>query len=510
MTASSLRIAERVRGVAPYATQAPASPIDLWLDANEGPPSPIDLVSLSRRLASAALARYPSARDLEAALADRRGVDPARVLVTAGGDDAIDRACRAVLDPGRELILPVPTFEMIRRYASLAGAGVIDVPWPCGPYPTQRVLDAVTPRTSMIAMVSPNNPTGAVATRDDLAGVSRAAPDAVILVDAAYAEFADDDLTDAALPLPNALVVRTFSKAFGLAGLRVGYCIGPADLISAMRAAGGPYPVSTMSVLAAREALSQHEDTLRDAVARVRWQRDDLSRRLSRLGAAVVPSQANFVLARFTDASWVWGALVSQGILVRRFAAETGLTSYLRITLPGTSAAYDRLCAALDASLAPQTVLFDLDALAALVQNGLGPADGRPSTPLPTPLIQQFDRLAARVRLALITSQSPSECYQFLARSGLGAFFQDRRDAVTSPPHHPTVFSTQTLANTGAKTAWAVLSTPESIRAARAAGIVPIGIQPSHPRPPHTARDLAAAGAARVITDLADLERTLP
>src|SRR5262249_6005414 len=235
---------------APYAPPTLRAPIDLFLDANEGPAAPINVAALIPHMTRASQ-RYPHAEELERLLAKRLGIAASCVLVTAGGDEAIDRACRAFLERGRDLFLPAPTFEMIGRYARQAGATIISTPWLTGPYPADAVLSLVSPRTAMIAVVSPNNPTGNVATARDLERVSTASPDSLILVDLAYAEFADDDLTPVALGQPNAIVIRTFSKAFGLAGLRVGYAIGPERMIRVMRAVGGPYPVSGLSLLIA-------------------------------------------------------------------------------------------------------------------------------------------------------------------------------------------------------------------------------------------------------------------
>jgi histidinol-phosphate aminotransferase len=204
--------------LAPYDPARPAPPVDLHLDGNEGVgPSP-ELVERISRFSVDVFRRYPDAAPLEELLAARLGVARERVLVTAGADEALDRACRALLGPGREFVLPSPTFELLDHYARLAGATPVTVPWPAGPYPTPAVVAAMTPRTALVAVVSPNNPTGAVATRADLERVARAAPRALVLADLAYAEFADEDLTPAALALPNVLVTRTLSKAWGWPG----------------------------------------------------------------------------------------------------------------------------------------------------------------------------------------------------------------------------------------------------------------------------------------------------
>jgi histidinol-phosphate aminotransferase len=269
------------------------------------------------------------------------------------------------LEPGRKIVVPVPTFEMIERYATLAGAEVVRVPWPEGNYPIQAVLGAIDAGTAMIAVVSPNNPTGAVTPRGDLEALSAAAPAALVMVDLAYTEFADEDLTRAALSLPNAVVIRTFSKAFGLAGLRVGYAIGPERVIRAMRAMGSPFPVSSLSLAAASSALERASTLLPNVVARIREERAALRTLLMDLGARPSPSQGNFVLAEFDDASWVWNALASLGIAVRRFAPGNGLDRSLRITCPGSSLAFDRLSAGLRAALRPGALLFDMDGVLA-------------------------------------------------------------------------------------------------------------------------------------------------
>lgn len=334
-----------------YAPPAPPFPIDLHLDANEGAPTWVDLGAIASAYSAPGASRYPHAADLERDLASTLAIDPSRVIVTAGGDEAIDRACRAFLEPGRELILPSPTFEMIGRYADGAGATVLRTPWPQGPYPIDEVRRLVSPRTAMIAFVSPNNPTGAVATRSDLERLSREAPGALLLVDLAYAEFADEDLTALALSLPNALVIRTFSKAFGLAGLRVGYAAGPEPIIRVLRAVAGPYPVSGLSLAIACEALRDAANQLPARVRRTALEREALRDLLSTLGARPRPSSANFILADFDDAERVWHSLASRAISVRRFPPGSGLEHSLRITCPCSEPDFARLTAVLRAAL---------------------------------------------------------------------------------------------------------------------------------------------------------------
>ncbi|MFT7078107.1 MAG: histidinol-phosphate aminotransferase, partial [Planctomycetota bacterium] len=169
---------------AAYRTESPLAPTDLWLAGNEGR-APEDFAVVTK---GSELGRYPNTHSLTAKIAERHVVDEASVLVTAGADDGLLRLALAYLAEGREIVLPTPTFVMIERYARLAGGTVVTVDWPAGTaYPTDAVIAAVTERTSLIAMVSPNNPTGGVAEISDLDRVAAAAPDALVIVDCAYA-----------------------------------------------------------------------------------------------------------------------------------------------------------------------------------------------------------------------------------------------------------------------------------------------------------------------------------
>ncbi len=274
------------------------------------------------------------------------------MIVTAGGDDALDRLMRAMLIEGREIVFPVPSFEMIERYARLAGGTIVEVAWPEGPYPREAVIAAITERTAIVCVVTPNNPTGAVARLDDVRAVAEAAPHAVVLLDQAYAELADEDLTRAALDLPNVVVVRSLSKAFGLAALRTGYALGPAEIIGWMRAAGGPYTVTGPSIHLAKARLALPQADVDAAyLARVRFEREALRALLGELGFAAVPSQANFVFARCPagapDPVTMRDALARRGIGIRAFPGKRHLGDAFRITCPGDEKDFERLGVAL-------------------------------------------------------------------------------------------------------------------------------------------------------------------
>lgn len=558
-------------GVDAYAPPSRPAHVDLILDSNEGPRPP--RAWLDAALVDPALAqRYPDARPLEALLAARVGVDAERVIVTAGGDDAIDRLCRAFLEPGRELLHTEPTFTMIPRGARLAGASAVGVPWDTGPFPLATMLGAIGPRTSVIAVVSPNNPTGAVASADDLCALSEAAPDAVLLVDLAYTEFADEDLTGAALALPNAVVVRTFSKAWGLAGLRVGWAAGPSGVIRALRAAGAPFAVPGPSLAAAARAMETGETEMRRSVDRVRAERRALTDRLRALGACPRASQANFVLADLDQAEWTWSALRSLGISVRRFERDPALARSLRITCPGDASAMFRLGAALEAALAPRALLFDMDGVladvsgsyrAAIIQTcrvlgaEIQPGDiarakaagganndwalsrrllaergvdvpldevtrvfeslyqgepGRPGLREMERLIPEralLERLRRRVPLAIVTGRPRTDAHRVLTAWELEPLFDAVVCMEDAPIKPDPAPALLTLERLGVASAWMIGDTPDDVVCARRAGVVPLGVVAPGDAGSSLARALEACGPARMLAALDDLDTLL-
>jgi histidinol-phosphate aminotransferase len=313
----------------------------LRLDANEGRSDPALVRRVLDSIDPAEINRYPSAGGLEATIAARWGIERERVVVTNGADDAIDRVCRTVLNPGSEVLIHDPTFVMIEHNAKLAGAAVRRVAWMNGAFPNERFIDSIDDSTRLVAIVSPNNPTGRVVRIDDIRAVAARAREVgcVVLVDLAYVEFADADPTEALLDLENIVIVRTFSKAYGLASARVGYAVAPDRICDWIRACGSPYPCSGISLSLAAAAFEQGPDAA--GIARVQTERTELENLLRGLGAGPIGSSANFVLARFDDAGSVYAGLIERGIRVRSFGSD--LASMLRISLPGDEEAFGML-----------------------------------------------------------------------------------------------------------------------------------------------------------------------
>ncbi|MFV2038873.1 MAG: histidinol-phosphate transaminase [Acidimicrobiales bacterium] len=327
-------------------------PIDLDLSRNEGNPGSADLVAALGD-PTELLRRYPDTSRLRSRLAELHGVSDRRVLVTAGGDDALLRCFMARTGPGREVLATQPTFEMIQRYAEQVASRVIEVPWLTGSFPTGAVLDAITASTDILFLVSPNNPTGAVADGADLRNLAGEIP--FVVLDAAYGEFAEADLTGAALEMDNVVVVRTLSKAYGLAGLRVGYLLGPTSVIDELSSYGSPYPVSGLSAAAALARLDRPPVELERFVGQVKRERTELSRVLRTLGCEALPSQANFVLAGCPDAEQLVSGAAALGVGLRRFPGRSALENAVRITLPGDEQEFKRLVQTLEQVLKATT-----------------------------------------------------------------------------------------------------------------------------------------------------------
>ncbi|MDX1579124.1 MAG: histidinol-phosphate transaminase, partial [Gemmatimonadota bacterium] len=247
------------------------------------------------------------------------------------------------------LVTAIPTFEMFPLCADLAGGRVTGVPSLDDPAPLDALLDRVDDTTGLVVAITPHNPTGASIDTSTLLALADALPSEVtLLVDLAYAEFADEDPTVTLLDRGGVLLVRTLSKAWGLAGLRVGYVLGDADVVAKVRETGPPFPLSGPSLWLAERALALGRRVTEPYVDAVRSERARLAKALEDLGAEPFPSQANFVLARLHDARAVWSRLDRAGVRVRRFDHSPEL---LRFTLPGDAEAFDTLLAALGEAL---------------------------------------------------------------------------------------------------------------------------------------------------------------
>jgi histidinol-phosphate aminotransferase len=286
-----------VRELRPYHSPLAAVQPELRLDMNESTTgcSPRVLAKL-QTLDAKSIALYPSREKAERMVATLLGRPPAQILLTNGADEAIDLLCRAYIEPDDELVVVPPTFPMYEVFGQAAGAKVVKIP--AGQdysFPVSDVLAAVNPRTRMIVICNPNNPTGAVTDTNNIIQVLTAAPDAAVLVDEAYYEFYGQTMMNSVGLYPNLFITRTFSKAYGLAGMRLGILAAGTDHMSAIRRTASPFNVNVFAVECLQEAL-RDQPFVQQYVAQVRSTREWFSKQVEELGFKCWPSAANFVL----------------------------------------------------------------------------------------------------------------------------------------------------------------------------------------------------------------------
>ncbi len=244
---------------------------------------------------------------------------------------------------------------MIVRFGALSGASIIMVPWLDGEVSASSLLDKLSDQTRLVVLVSPNNPTGQVIPDDTIKEIASQCanrnPNIVVLIDLVYVEFADNDPTMDLLRFPNVLLVRSFSKAWGLPGIRVGYTLGNEKLIGAMLAVGGPYSVAAASIEMVSTNFERFEIEMRRYVEKIRSQRDLIQQWCSTRAIRFIPSQSNFILLLPSAAERFDSILRSNGIRTRAFPDQPLLQNARRLTMPGDSEAFALLQSTLNEAL---------------------------------------------------------------------------------------------------------------------------------------------------------------
>lgn len=343
-TALKLRFRSSVKRIRNYEAPEEGREGKLRLDFNENTVgcSPAVLRAL-RKVTPEQLALYPEYGNSLRRLAAYFGVRPSEMLLTNGVDDALRLLMEVFIEPGHAVLIPEPTFSMYRFFSQVAGASAISVRYDEQMnFPLEATLRELRRSPHILFIANPNNPTGTLLDEASLARILDAAPRTVVLVDEAYVEFSGLTILPWIRRRPNLIVSRTFSKAAGLAALRIGALFARSDIISAMRRAFTPYPVNSLALTAA-EAAVKDEKFLRAYVCDVLESRSLLASGLEQFGARVFPSGANFVLADFgPGGTRLVKRLAARGILVRDRASEFGRDGFMRITA-GTVAQTRRL-----------------------------------------------------------------------------------------------------------------------------------------------------------------------
>jgi histidinol-phosphate aminotransferase len=319
------------RDISLYAPDRSPCAVDLSDNTNLFGVPPAALAYLHAS-AESTISRYPTlyAGGLKTALAAYCGVDASEIVTGCGSDDVLDSAIRAVARPGDLVAIPEPSFAMIPLFARMNGLEPIAVPLLPNYDIDAEALLATEAR--IIYLCSPNNPTGTPATD---AAVGRILEEArgLVILDEAYAEFAGRSYPVDLRRHARVLVVRTMSKAFGLAGLRVGYAIGAAPLVAEVEKSRGPYKVSSVAEYAATAALTEDAAWVRTHVAETVRNRERFATELRLLGLAPLPSVANFLLARIPSAERIAAAMRRDGVAVRPMPGLPLVGDALRISI---------------------------------------------------------------------------------------------------------------------------------------------------------------------------------
>jgi histidinol-phosphate aminotransferase len=304
------------------------------------------------RISAGSLTRYPERESVEAVVASHLGLVPAQVALTNGVDEAIHVLFEAFLDADDELLLPVPTYTMYEVYASATDARV--VPVQAGDdlqFPFAQLIASITPRTKIIAIANPNSPSGTMATREHLLELTRKAPQAIVLVDEAYFHFCGQTVMDLVGAVPNLVVARTFSKAYGLAGLRVGVLAAPVETMRWIRRVLSPYSVNSVALACLPAAI---DDTryLDWYVQEVLTARREFEAALLAANVRYWPSRANFILVDMGPRHREFVShMLSAGVLVRDRSSDPGCDGRVRITI-GTREQMQQAVGALNETLA--------------------------------------------------------------------------------------------------------------------------------------------------------------
>lgn len=304
------------------------------------------------RVSAGDLTRYPEREPVEAIVAAHLGLAPAQVALTNGVDEAIHVLFETFLDTEDELLLPVPTYTMYEVYASATDARVVTVQAADDlQFPFERLMAGVSSHTKIIAIANPNSPSGSVVTRAQIIEFTRRVPNAIVLVDEAYFHFHGESVIDLVGSIPNLVVARTFSKAYGLAGLRLGLLAGPVELMRWVRRVLSPYSVNALALACLPSALNDAA-YLAWYVSEVLAARAEFERVLDEAGLRRWPSCANFLLVEIgpRHAEFV-RRMRGAGVLVRDRSNDQGCDGRVRITI-GTRAQMEHAVTALNQTLA--------------------------------------------------------------------------------------------------------------------------------------------------------------
>lgn len=309
------------------------------LDFNENTIGPsYKVIEAIRNVALNELGAYPEYSPFKKKLAKYLKVRYEEVAITNASDEAIKLVIDTFMENGDEIIIPVPTFPMFRFYAEVAGVKVREILYNKDlSFPTSKVIDALNEKTKIVVIVNPNSPTGTLVDERDIIKIIKKAKNSIVLLDEAYYQFSGKSMKKLVRKYDNLVILQTFSKAFGLAGLRLGYIISNKENIKSLTKANSPYSVNSLAVKAAMAAI---EDSryVKKYVSMVQESRKLLKKFLQDFGIRFFDSRANFILVDFGNkAKKIEKELKKKGILVRSQSDKPLLKGCVRITLGAKS-----------------------------------------------------------------------------------------------------------------------------------------------------------------------------
>lgn len=353
-------VPEYIRSLIPYEPGKPIEEVEreygisgsLKLASNENPlgPSPRALAVLRERLPELHLYPDGDCFYLKRALAQKLGVEPDRLIFGNGSNEIIELAARTFMRPGDEAVMAEQAFVVYELIVQAVGGKRKTVPLKNFTHDLAAIADAVTPQTRLVFLANPNNPTGTIYRRRDWqAFLERISPDVLVIVDEAYFEYVEEadypNSLDYHARHPAILTLRTFSKLYGLAGLRIGYGIGAKSVIALMQRVRQPFNVNAPAQWAALAALDDTEHVQRSLGVNQQGVKY-LQTEFARLGLSYVPSQANFILVRVGNGPEVFQRLLQQGVIVRPMVGYK-FPEHVRVTV-GTMAQNQKLIGALE------------------------------------------------------------------------------------------------------------------------------------------------------------------
>lgn len=353
-------VPEYIRSLIPYEPGKPIEEVEreygisgsVKLASNENPlgPSPRALAVLRERLPELHLYPDGDCFYLKRALARKLGVEPDRLIFGNGSNEIIELAARTFMRPGDEAVMAEQAFVVYELIVQAVGGKRKTVPLKNFTHDLAAMADAVTPQTRLVFLANPNNPTGTIYRRRDWeAFLERISPDVLVIVDEAYFEYVEEadypNSLDYHARHPAILTLRTFSKLYGLAGLRIGYGIGAKDVIALMQRVRQPFNVNAPAQWAALAALDDSEHVQRSLGVNQQGVKY-LQTEFARLGLSYVPSQANFILVRVGNGHEVFQRLLQQGVIVRPMVGYK-FPEHVRVTV-GTMAQNQKLIGALE------------------------------------------------------------------------------------------------------------------------------------------------------------------